>query len=311
MLTPADHDRFARLAHRVAPGSTLFRAWELKGGVSAQVTALEIRRPGLDSDGSTEKYVVRRHGSVDLQKNPNIAADEFRLLQILQSVGIAAPAPLYLDPSGEIFPTPYLVIKYVEGSTDFTPHDLVDYLRQLATHLARIHAVDPSQVDLSFLPYHEQRIAEKLHQRPATLDDSLDEGRICDVLESAWPLTLRNPSVLMHGDFWPGNLLWRDGQLVAVIDWEDAKLGDPLADLANTRLELLWAFGLDALHEFTDHYRSLTAIDFANLPYWDLTAALKPAHKLATWGLDPATEAAMRDRHHHFVTHAFNQLSRQ
>jgi aminoglycoside phosphotransferase (APT) family kinase protein len=34
-------------------------------------------------------------------------------------------------------------------------------------------------------------------------------------------------------------VLWRDGRIVAVIDWEDAQVGDPLADLANTRLELL------------------------------------------------------------------------
>ncbi len=34
-------------------------------------------------------------------------------------------------------------------------------------------------------------------------------------------------------------MLWKDGQLVAVIDWEDAPLGDPLADVANSRLESL------------------------------------------------------------------------
>jgi aminoglycoside phosphotransferase (APT) family kinase protein len=35
---------------------------------------------------------------------------------------------------------------------------------------------------------------------------------------------------LLHGDYWPDNTLWRDGRLVCVIDWEDAALGDPLAD---------------------------------------------------------------------------------
>jgi aminoglycoside phosphotransferase (APT) family kinase protein len=39
--------------------------------------------------------------------------------------------------------------------------------------------------------------------------------------------------VLLHGDFWPGNALWRDGALVAILDWEDAAIGDPLADVAN------------------------------------------------------------------------------
>ena len=65
--------------------------------------------------------------------------------------------------------------------------------------------------------------------------------------------------MLLHGDFWPGNILWRYGQLVAVIDWEDAALGDPLADVANSRLEILWAFGIDAMQSFTHYYQSLTA----------------------------------------------------
>jgi aminoglycoside phosphotransferase (APT) family kinase protein len=38
---------------------------------------------------------------------------------------------------------------------------------------------------------------------------------------------------VLHGDYWPGNVLWRDGRLVGVIGWEEAAFGDPLADLAN------------------------------------------------------------------------------
>ncbi|MGT5522875.1 phosphotransferase family protein, partial [Escherichia coli] len=90
--------------------------------------------------------------------------------------------------------------------------------------------------------------------------------------EAAWPFYQQNKSVLLHGDFWPGNVLWKDGQLVAVIDWEDAQIGDPLADLGNSRLEILWASGSEAMHSFTRHYQAMTDIDFSNLPYWDLFA---------------------------------------
>lgn len=41
--------------------------------------------------------LVRQHGSVDLQRNPHIAADEFKLLQLLQTAGLATPMPYYLD----------------------------------------------------------------------------------------------------------------------------------------------------------------------------------------------------------------------
>ena len=67
-------------------------------------------------------------------------------------------------------------------------------------------------------------------------------------------------------------------------------MGNPLADLGNTRLEILWAYGLRAMTHFTEQYKSRVDINFDHLPDWDLFAALRPASKLSTWGLDAATE---------------------
>jgi aminoglycoside phosphotransferase (APT) family kinase protein len=293
-------NKFEQVVQRIDPHSKLLRTWKLKGGVSAQVTALETLRP----DGHTQTMIVRHHGERDLKHNPQIAADEFKLLQLAHSLGVAVPKAYYLDQSGEIFSTPYLVIEYIEGKPEFAPADLPNLLLQLATHLFRIHQIDGSKVDLSFLPNLEQSYAERLRERPATVDESLDEGRIRDALEAVWPFPQRNQSVLLHGDFWPGNTLWRDGQLMAIIDWEDAKLGDPLADVANSRLEILWVFGIDAMQRFTHQYQSMTTIDFTPLPYWDLCAALRPVAQLAQWGLDDTTERTMRERHRWFVTQA-------
>lgn len=305
--THDDAEPFQRLVHRFAPGSTLLRVWPLIGGVSANVTALEIAR----SDGQRQRVIARRHGAVDLRQNPRIAADEFRLLQRLRAAGIPCPTPYYLDESGEIFPTPVIVVEYIDGAPEFAPADLPSALRQLASLLAAIHAVDYAQHDLSFLPSQTDRYTEKLRNRPAMLDDSLDEGRIRDALEAVWPMPQHNHSVLLHGDFWPGNTLWRDGELLAIIDWEDAAIGDPLADLGNSRLEILWAYGVEAMETFTRFYLALNPIDVTNLPYWDLCAALKPASKLADWAGDAATEARMRSGHRTFVTQAFDQLVRR
>lgn len=293
---------FERLIQKMDPHSRLVRAWPLTGGVSAQITALEIVRP----DSQTQKMIVRLHGEVDRQQNPQVADDEFKLLQHLKSAGLAVPTPYYLDTSCEIFPIPYLVIEFVEGATDFAPENLPDYLRQCATHLAQIHCLPAA--DFDFLPRQSDIYANKFKVRPAKLDDSIGEGQIRDVLESVWPLAQHNSSVLLHGDFWPGNLLWRGGQLMAIIDWEDARTGDPLADLANSRLEILWAFGMEAMQEFTRIYQSLTALDYTNLPYWDLCAALRPAFKISEWAADAVAEKRMRERHGWFVTQAFEKL---
>ncbi|MEO8396744.1 MAG: phosphotransferase, partial [Chloroflexota bacterium] len=273
----------------------------------AQVTALEIEQ----ADGTTKKRVVRLHGAADLKRNPQIAADEFRLLTLLQSAGIAAPKPYYVDSAAEIFATPCIVIDYIEGESDFAPANLEDHLRQFAAALAQIHQIDASNPQLSFLPQHDLIYADKLKLRPAQLDDSLDEGRIRDTLEAVWPLAQNNAATLLHGDYWPGNLLWQAGKLAAVIDWEDALLGDPLLDLGNSRLEILWAFGEEAMERFTDHYQAaLPSLDFAHLPYWDLCAALRPASRIGEWAGDAITERKMRVGHKQFITQAFDALAR-
>lgn len=303
MTAAQEDDPFARVVHKIDPHSTLLRAWALKGGVSAQVTALEIERP----DGQAQKLLVRQHGAVNRAHNPQIAADEFRLLRLLRSAGLAVPTPYYLDQSGEIFSTPYIVSEYIEGQPEFAPANLPDYLLQFARQLFGIHQIDGARLDLSFLPTIEDCYARLLNERSAPGAESVEEARLRVVLEGAWPLPQRNPSVLLHGDFWPGNLLWRDGQLAAVIDWEDAALGDPLADLASSRLELLWAFGSEAMQRFTEQYRARSALDWTNLPYWDLCAALWLAH-FGDWAAADA-EQRMRASYRWFIDQALEQLS--
>lgn len=168
MKASPNNEKFERVVRRIDPQSRLLRAWELKGGVSARVTALEIER----NDGHMQKMIVRQHGEVDRKHNPRIAANEFRLLQLLRSAGLAESEPYYLDQTGEIFSTPYIVIECIEGEPEFSPSDLPDFIFQFATHLSKIHMIDSSKLDVSFLPRQEQRYAEKLRARPASADET-------------------------------------------------------------------------------------------------------------------------------------------
>ena len=262
----------------------------------------------MHDDGRRQKMVARLHGAVDLANNPNVAAVEFRLLQLLNAAGVATPAPIYLDTDCDIFPVPCLVIEFIDGQPEFAPDDVPNRVQQLAAQLANIHQVDCSAADMSFMPQQAASVAAKLRQRPAVLDESLHEGNIRDALAVIGPLPPRNAPAILHGDYWPGNVLWQHRQLVAVIDWEDAEFGDPLADLANSRLEVLFAFGQAAMQQFTDVYCATSSIDFTHLPYWDLYAALRPCSEIGNWGLDTDAENAMREAHHWFIQQAFAQL---
>lgn len=305
MTQPGTREAFERLVRKVDPSSRLLKVWDLKGGVSAQVMALEIER----SDGTTRRVVVRRHGAANLKNNPDAAADEFRLLQVLHAEGLAIPAPIHVDRSGDSFSSPCVVIEYVDGTSEFAPAHLPAFIRQLAAILARIHAVDISTV--SFLPAQEGPAAGELWARLRAMDASLDTERLGKALASAASGYPRHTPVLLHGDFWPGNILWKNGRLAAIIDWEDAKVGDLLSDISGTRLELLWAFGAGAMEQFTRDYASLTNIDIdaAGLSYWDLFVALGPAAHYATWTDDNATAHRMREGRRRFITGAIERLT--
>ncbi|HEU5425006.1 MAG TPA: phosphotransferase, partial [Nitrolancea sp.] len=186
------------------------------------------------------------------------------------------------------------------------PSDVADLTGQLAQQLAAIHGIDAARHDLTFLRSAEEAVAHTLRQATARSADPL-ERRIRDVLAAGMPPS-RNWPVLLHGDYWPGNALWRHGRLAAIIDWEDAAAGDPLADLANSRLELLWACGEEAMRLFTLRYLALTSIDATALPAWDLWAALRPLGRFEDWAPDAAARATLRDRHRWFVEQALPRL---
>ena len=282
-MSLSDRRSFERLACQLEPGSRYIRHWRLSGGVSARVTAFELET----RDGRIEKLVVREHGELDRSRNRGIAADEYRLLNLLHAAGLPVARPRQLDERGEFFSTPCLVLDYIDGQPPGAT-DPAAVTEQLARVLAHIHRIRPARTDLSFLPVRTEPPELKRSQRSP-----------------------RNDPVLLHGDFWPGNTLWRDGELVAVIDWEDAANRDPLADVANARLELLWTHDDAGATDFTHRYASAAEpVDFANLPAWDIWAHRRLVERIGSWGLDEATERMMKEKGDRFRAEARGKLTR-
>lgn len=298
-----------RITQRVWPGAALIHAEALRGGVSAQALLLHVRH----ADGAFSRYVVRVHGAVDRQRSPDIALREYALLQHLRAAGLPVAHPVHLDASGEVFPLPYLVVSYVDGATAFAPRDLPRFIQQAAALLAQIHQVRDAP---DFLSSRAALALARINAQPDAVDDSIDEAGLRATLRALFPLRQANAPALLHGDFWPGNLIWRADGLAGIIDWEDADRGDPLADLGSARLEMLWAFGQAAMRDFTRAYQAhMPHLDYGSLPGWDLFAALRPAGHLdewaATWadsGRPDVTAAALREAQRWFVAQALRQL---
>jgi aminoglycoside phosphotransferase (APT) family kinase protein len=310
------HPLYCELVNEIIPHARLLRTWQLTGGISAGMTALEVALP----DGQTKKWIVRQPNPLTLQRNPHAARDEFNLLQITHSQGLPTPAPVYLDETGKVFHSPCLVLEYIEGQSQFALSNLDNTILQLATHLAHIHSIPCSSLETVFHGKPAIGLSHFVTKRPAVENLSLDEARIRAAVEAAWPFPQHNPSGLLHGDYWPGNVLWQSSRLAGVIDWEDAGFGDALIDLAISRLDILWIFGREAMHTFTKQYCSNRSVDLTNLPLWDLCAALRlirlAGSNLAEWaayflpyGRPDITEQAIRQHFQYFITQAFEKMT--
>ena len=246
----------------------------MAGGESAAMTAIDLERAG----GRRETVVLRRP---DAEAGAAAAvAHEARVLAALEASGI--PAPRLLDTGLSRGPPvgPCLVLTFLDGAPDYDPPDPAAAARRMAGFLARLHAVDARRDDLAAV---------------ARRNGPLDDG-------GAPPS--RNPEALLHGDFWAGNLLWRDGRLVGAVDWEDVAVGDPLADLAIARADMAWAFGREAVAAFTADYARLTGFDLSALPFWDARAVRRQAPHAADYaegwrdlGRADVTEATIRAAH--------------
>jgi aminoglycoside phosphotransferase (APT) family kinase protein len=299
----ADTAAFREVVRQVDPELRLVSSRDLPGGVSAQVTALEA----VSSAGLAANLVIRQYGERDRQHDPQIAAHEYHLLRLLHTAGLRVPRPVLADESGAILPGPYLVIEYVDGDAMIDPArsalPQAAVISQLATELARIHDAAVPLGDLPYLVDMASHAASRIRDRPVVLDGSLSEPAVRAALARIGPPPMVNKPVLLHGDFWPGNTLWRDGSLVAVIDWEDASTGDPVADVGNARMEICIGYGAAAATEFARQYRALRpAVDLSTLPHWDLYAALRHAGLMGAWGLPAAELARLQSGHREFVS---------
>jgi len=278
------------VARKIDPRFRLI-SLETLGG---RARALQVSTAGADG----KRLVLLTHSQSDRERNPQIARDEFRLLRTLTEAGLPVPQALYLCARHE---PPFLVTAFVEGSAPCGAQSGGDP-QALAAILSGIHALDLAALDLAFLP----RLDDLLLRERSPLNSV--QRRIQTLLRPAAARVKVNAPALLHGDFWLGNLLWHEGKLAAIIDWEDAMIGDPLADLGKSRLEILWALGRDAMREYSACYLSLNPeLDASALPFWDLWGAFRLSH-FASFAADSKALPTMSAQYEAFVDGAIAGL---
>lgn len=270
-------------------GGALVGNEPLVGGVSARVTAVDLAMP----DGRTRRVVVREPGAAEWKNSgQQTARREFELLEYLHRARLPVPRPLLLEDQRA---KPFFAMEFVEGTRDLPTNGA----ELMADVLARVHAVPLENAPA--MPDREDPIAGL----PEFLGPDRTELRAW-LAERAIVLTPRR--TLLHGDFWPGNVLWRDGEVAALLDWEDAAVGDPLSDVACCRLELRYIVGASGADAFTKAYAQRSQRAVEELPIWDAYVAAAVLASMGQWGLPAEREAHMRREAEASLTEAFSAL---
>jgi len=253
--------------------SSLSHVRRMEGGLSCTLDLL--------SDGET-RLVLRRYGQWSARDHPEMAIRETRALELLQRANIPAPAPIWGDGEG-IFEERAILISFVDGLPDLTPSNPFYWAEQLAAALARIHEVRIEGDDVALFPERAGHDIEELHHHPERilehpLGEELLRRRV--ILGQS---TSDTEAVFSHTDYWPGNTLWTDGDLVAVVDWESPGTNDRAMDVAYCSLDIRY-LGMDRVADhFIQSYREVTGRPLVNFAHWEAVGLCRPMPDIAAW----------------------------
>jgi prepilin-type processing-associated H-X9-DG protein len=268
-LTPDDHEllrgeppapalRWCEGA--VGRGAEVIGLAPLPGGTASAVHAVDVR----DSRGHVRRLVLRRFVRRDwLEEEPDAPRREAMALEIVDRCPVPTPQLLALDARAESTDVPALLMTRLDGSIEWDPAELEPFLGRLAAVLPDIHAttIPPGAALPDYLPYQPRPA------RPPSWSARPEVWlRAFEVFDGPAP---RHERCLIHRDYHPGNVLWADGAVSGVIDWSNASVGSPNADIGHCRLNLAGYIGIEAAERFLE----ITGRDNYH-PYWDIVAAL-------------------------------------
>lgn len=192
-------------------------------------------------------YVLRRKPPGQLLPSAHAVDREFRVMRALAErtdVPVAHTHMLCMDRA--VIGTEFYVMDFMQGRTFWDPclpevprEQRAALFDAMNDAIARLHAVTPQAAGLEdfgraeaylarqFSRWSKQYLADELAGRVPAMD------RLLEWLPANMPAVEPAPSVV-HGDYRIDNLIFHptEARVIAIMDWELATIGDPLADFA-------------------------------------------------------------------------------
>jgi len=253
----------------VAPDDIVRTAAEAQANNRAPLLVLEPLERFLDSRGlgegeveatpigeghSNVTYLIRRAGrEVVLRRPPRpplppSAHDvlrEARLLSALADTPARVPVVLAVCEDEQTIGAPFYVMEYIEGEVMVAsvpevldePSQRRLIASELVAALAEIHAVDWRAVGLEGFGKPSGYLERQLRRFTGLWE--INKTREITAVERVGGWLAENlpdsgEATIVHGDYRLGNTIYAShapARLLAVLDWEMATIGDPLADL--------------------------------------------------------------------------------
>lgn len=212
-------------------------------------------------------YVLRKKPPGKLLPGAHAIEREYRVQQALRSSGVPVPEMLLLCLDEAVIGQPFYVMEHVGGRifTDrllgsCTPGDRAAMYDSMNAVLATLHGVDFRAAGLGDFGRTDHYVARQVSRWGGNYQSSkVDKLPAMDRL-IAW-LDANVPpdeeATIVHGDYRLGNLVFHPSEprVIAVLDWELATIGHPLADLAYNCLP--WRLPTSSERGFAD-------VDFAS-----------------------------------------------
>jgi aminoglycoside phosphotransferase (APT) family kinase protein len=194
-----------------------------------------------DADG--RKVALRRPPAGRLLATAHDMTREWAVLHALQGTEVPVATPLALCTDVAVTGAPFYVMAWLDGivpagdaaTAALSPAAGRRLTEGLADVLAALHSLDPDAVGLGDWARPGDYLQRQLKRWHRQLHDSgCVDMELADRVHAE--LVRRAPAGenrIVHGDYRAGNvMIGPDGGLLAVLDWELATLGHPLADVA-------------------------------------------------------------------------------
>ncbi|MEX1162985.1 MAG: phosphotransferase family protein [Nitriliruptor sp.] len=247
------------------------------------------------TDATGRRVILRRPPLHGVLQSAHDVAREHRIVAALAGSDVPVPPLVGLEPDESVTGAPFYVMAFVDGLVvrdagaartlthdvrRATGEDVVDVL-------ARLHAIDPDDVGLGELGRKEDYLARQLSRwhRQLTTARTRDLPVLDEVhARLAAAIPDQGPATIVHGDYRLDNVIVdpATGAVQAVLDWELATLGDPLADAG--LLQVYWSQpgdatvplpdaptlveGFPSRAEVAERYASVSGRDLSELPYY-------------------------------------------